>query len=415
MALEYSYKTKPSRSRLLNSVFMSTVDVAAKSLVSVASNLKIESSYRWKPRDHFKFMLMLMTWFSVWVIRLFIDYFPFSPHSLLPFSSNLQYDYAPPSSSSSSSMAILSTYSTPSSMDLILQDPFHAFSVDALGRVLTNILSLLNEIPASSRKYQFAMAMAEKIMDGNFSEGHDELMEVNRMALGSAFGRTLRLLNRSLEKQQGSNDFIGASTLIKALPLGSHISSYVNTFKLCLRIAVQTVKAATGQFQKRYEISDDVVPEKLAQELLWITNKLQSYGFVSEAMMQWSYASTVASLAFTANPRVQGFIVKISATILRDLGNENIQVPNQVKFRLLVLWLPLFSHANNGLSYPFLTGFEKMEVERAMDQVISTLSATDQEVILTNWLQDFTISASDWPNLQLSYDRWCTSTRQLAF
>ncbi|WCJ40076.1 hypothetical protein M5689_021009 [Euphorbia peplus] len=415
---------------------MSSLNVAAKSLVSVASNLKIESSYRWKPRDHFKFMLMLMTWFSVWVIRVFMDYFPFSlpfslPRSFLPsgvlsyFDSSKTYALpAPQSSSSSSSMAILSTYSTPSSMDLILQDDFDDYSVDGLGRVLTNILALLNEIPASSRKYQFAMAMADKIMDGNFRDGHDELMDVNRTALSSAFSRTLALLNRTLQKQHGSSDFMGgawASNVIKALPLGTQISSYMDTFKLCLRIAVQTVKAATGQFEKRrrlgggYEIAEDVVPEKLAQELLWITNKLQSYGFVSEAMMQWSYASSIASLAFTANPRVQGYIIKISAAILRDLADENVEVAVQVKFRLLVLWLPLFSHANNGLSYPFLTSLEKLEVERAMDDVISTLPASDQEIILINWLQDFTISSSDWPNLQHSYDRWCRSTRELAF
>ncbi|KAG6767190.1 hypothetical protein POTOM_028379 [Populus tomentosa] len=62
-----------------------------------------------------------------------------------------------------------------------------------------------------------------------------------------------------------------------------------------------------------YEEADDVVAEKLAQELLWITNKLRDYGVVDEALLQWSYASGLASLALsTVNPRVQGYIAKIS-------------------------------------------------------------------------------------------------------
>lgn len=103
-----------------------------------------------------------------------------------------------------------------------------------------------------------------------------------------------------------------------------------------------------------------------------------------------------------------------AAILIGDLSCNNVEVSEQVKFRLLVLWIPLFCYANNGLSYPFLSSFEKVEVERALNEVISTLPAMDQEVILVNWLQDFTLCASDWPNLQVSYDRWCRCTRELA-
>lgn len=102
------------------------------------------------------------------------------------------------------------------------------------------------------------------------------------------------------------------------------------------------------------------------------------------------------------------------AILIRDLTGDDIEVPRQVKFGLLVLWLPLFCYANNGLASPFLTSFEMVEVERAVDYAMSTLPSMDQEVILTNWVQDFAVSASDWPNLQWSYDRWCQSARELA-
>lgn len=90
-----------------------------------------------------------------------------------------------------------------------------------------------------------------------------------------------------------------------------------------------------------------------------------------------------------------------------------MEVPSQVKYRLLALWLPVFCYAENGLTNPVLTSYDKGEMERTMDEIISSLPPIDQEIILTNWFQDFTICSSDWPNLQVSYDKWCQSTRRL--
>lgn len=101
------------------------------------------------------------------------------------------------------------------------------------------------------------------------------------------------------------------------------------------------------------------------------------------------------------------------AILFGDVNGPDLEVPSQVKFRLLVLWLPVFIYADNGLLYPVLSGYEKAEMERVMDVLIASLPAVDQEVVLSNWFQDFTTSNSDWPNLQFSYDRWCHSTRKL--
>ncbi|KAG6768306.1 hypothetical protein POTOM_027213 [Populus tomentosa] len=100
------------------------------------------------------------------------------------------------------------------------------------------------------------------------------------MALSSAFARTLSFLYQSVQNPQGSDD--SSSTI------GLHLEK-------------QRPRSAG------FEEADDVVAEKLAQELLWITNKLRDYGAVDEALLQyWSYASGLASLALsTANPRVQ--------------------------------------------------------------------------------------------------------------
>lgn len=95
------------------------------------------------------------------------------------------------------------------------------------------------------------------------------------------------------------------------------------------------------------------------------------------------------------------------------MNEEDVEITRHEKFGLLLLWLPLLCHASNGVTYPILTYKEKVKIERAIDKAIWSLPAMDQEVILTNWIQDFSISSSEWPDLQLSYDRWCQSTRNL--
>ncbi|XP_059625489.1 uncharacterized protein LOC132268706 [Cornus florida] len=425
---------------LLNSIFMATVNKAAKALVAVASTSSAEAqnAEKWKAADHMRFMVMLMTWMVVWVLRILMDHFPCSS-SVLP--SALQYSNSPflltdhdggfspmeesfnlPSSSSSLS-------STLSSLDLVLHQAgsnTEPSSIKALGRALSHVFALLNETPASSRKYQFAVAMADKIVEENSRQGNVELLQINRTALASAFARTSGLLYRSLQRSQGQcqtqsggvvDDFCGGSWVIKTLPLGSFFASYLKSgLSLCLG---SIFSGFSGTKQRRQLVgasggeSSDIVAEKHAHELLWITNKLRACGAVDEALVQWSLASGLASLSLTGNPRVQGFIVKISAILIGELTRGELEVPRQIKYRLLVLWLPLFCYAENGLAYPVLSGYEKGEMERTMDELISTLPALDQEVILTNWLQDFTISTSDWPNLQMSYDRWCRSTRKL--
>lgn len=62
--------------------------------------------------------------------------------------------------------------------------------------------------------------------------------------------------------------------------------------------------------------ADDLAAEKHAEELLWITKKMIICGAVDEALVQWSFASGLASYSLTANPRVQGLVVKITGNLL---------------------------------------------------------------------------------------------------
>ncbi|ESQ47894.1 hypothetical protein EUTSA_v10022300mg [Eutrema salsugineum] len=407
--LEYTYRNNRPTTGLLNSIFMTTVNTAARSLVSVASTASTPelASRRWSASDHLSFASGLLT--------------AAAENALVPVSAS--------SSSSSTSSTALVKYSGSADLGMMICDGVDVPSVNSLGRALCHALALMNEIPITSRKYQFTMGMAEKIMEDNAQSCNVELLDVNRAALASSFARTTARLQDSLKRSRTADEpFLGLPLrVVSALPLGGYVASYVRGVTTCINtvrsLADMTGNLLSSQSRRResalvraggfQENEVELAVEKLAEELLWMTEKLRRYGAVEEGIKRWSYASALASLSLTAAPRVQGLMVKITALLIGELARDNTQVPGQVKFRLLANWLPLFSHARNGLAFPVLTGYERVEVERAIDKAISTLPALDQEILLTNWLQDFSISASEWPNLTPAYDRWCHSTRQL--
>ncbi|KAJ8429279.1 hypothetical protein Cgig2_023582 [Carnegiea gigantea] len=462
----------------LNSIFMSTLNMATKMLLSFTSSYSFNNAniiinqnnnLKTKLKEHLRFMLLLLTWFSVWAFRLASDFFP----SLSPLAATLKLP-APPfkesqqgqvqprrtsypapddhggagdaSSALGSSLVPYSAYSSPTqNFDLIAHDGFlmemdgpdgvthDGQSVQALGRALSHVLALLKELPVTSRKYEFAMAMADRILDENTRDGQVELLHVNRVALSTAFESTISLLYTILNNAAISHANHQANTrgpwttrLIKKLPLGSYINAYmkgglsalVPTLDLMWQLKKRRVLSSPNQGDEFEHVGHDhstevLEAEKMTQELMWIINKLRACCAVDEALVQWSHASGLASLSLNANPRVQAFLIKISASLLGDIARAEYQVPTQVQYRLLVLWLPLFCYASNGLRYPVLPSYEKIEVERTIDRMIRTLPAMEQEVVLRNWLQDYAICSSDWPNLRPSYDRWCQSSRQL--
>lgn len=84
----------------------------------------------------------------------------------------------------------------------------------------------------------------------------------------------------------------------------------------------------------------------------------------------------------------------------------------EVRFRILLVWLPVLCYASNGLACPVLMGFERWEVEMVLEEVIFGLPWEDQEVVLRNWVEDFAATDSDWPNLQRCFERWCHNSRK---
>ncbi|CAI9096995.1 OLC1v1033275C1 [Oldenlandia corymbosa var. corymbosa] len=283
---------KPSA--LLNSIFMSTVNTAAKTLVSVASKSggtgrQVE---KWKPSDHLRFMVMMTTWLTVWVLRVLMDHLPFS------------------SSFDSSSSA----YSSPFALSSFVNQQ------QGFGLGMLNQLGSFHELLASSSSSVLSTAMSV------FSPASSAASAAAGGCLDSSSSLDLVL-------SDGSDDVASVKALGRAL-------TNFDCFQPLLCTAI----------------------------------------------------------------------------LIGEMGRPSLEdgIPDEVKFRVLALWIPLFCYAENGLSYPVLSGFEKAEMERIMNELITSLPSLDQEVILTNWLQDFTsTSSSDWPNLQVAYDKWCHSTRNL--
>ncbi|KAL3689998.1 hypothetical protein R1sor_016307 [Riccia sorocarpa] len=301
------------------------------------------------------------------------------------------------------------------------QDSVGTISSGAIGRSLAQVLALVNDLPASSKKYAFTRALAEKIIYENSNHGYG-YESVNRIALSAGFKRTLTLLTEALQglhlqRKRGSAwslplklmSLIPSAGMAVPLPaplstIRSKIGGYLDPALLSGHSFSSTSMDATENAE---------FAEKLGQELLWLAEKLADCSSLEEGLVQWSSASPLASLALTASPRVQRSLVRLSALLTKEvvMGKE---VATDVRFKLLLLWIPLFCTATHGIDGVIFSTSEKIEVERTLEKAIRNLPEADQEVILAIWLQEFALSSSDWPNLQSCYDAWCHSTRKLS-
>lgn len=376
---------------------------ASSPSISMNSSIGKMEGEKWNVFELIRYMLMLILWLSAWCVRLLLDLFP----SPLPSSGFLE-------------SIVPSAPALPSSEHDDIDSSFGGPPGKAIGRALTQVLTLVNDIPVTSRKYEFARDLADKIIEENTKQGGPTLQEINRKALSLGFARTLKLLNSSLHCMQRQQKDVETSSwpwrLIRMIPLYSQLMPSFENLQGSLTNLLQpqsTAALQASQSQLAMANNNSILAEKLAQELLWITNKLGMCSAMEEAFLQWSTATNLAAFSISAHPRVQGSLVKISALLFKEMAKEDFDISDQARFKSLILWLPLLCYAMNGVDTPVLSASEKAEVERVLEKTISSLSRLDQEVVLANWLHDYTFSVSDWPNLQNCYDAWCDSSRKL--
>ncbi|CAM6075429.1 unnamed protein product [Sphagnum tenellum] len=303
-------------------------------------------------------------------------------------------------------------------------------SSSPIGRALSQLLELLNRVPASSSKYEFLLSLTDKVIEENKIHGVG-YKSVTRTALGVGFARTINRLGRSLEGQRhqglwlwrflpGSDVLLPKigfpAPLVKLQSIARNMLITFSPWPLVTPtnriLGMDYDSSSSSSSASCANTTDSEMAEKLAQELLWMAQKLLDCGAMEEAVQQWSSVPTLAELSLCASPRVQKSLVRLSALLCRELAGES-QVSHGVRLKLVLLWLPLLCNATHGGDGPIFTSLEKTDAERLLESAILCMSVSDQELILSTWLQEYSLSQSDWPNLQNCYNVWRQETRKL--
>ncbi|XP_062077102.1 uncharacterized protein LOC133781992 [Humulus lupulus] len=305
------------------------------------------------------------------------------------------------------------THSPPSGDGVGAVDVGEKFGI---GRALSQSLSIMSEIPVSSRKYDVVRSLAEKIIEDNRREGSPALCEVNRTVLSAAFSRTLAQLELDVV-EKGVGPEVWAESGNGPGPVDYRL------FKV-LRVVRSIGDVAWTKVGGRARVGGSPAgrsAEKLAAELVWLAEKMAACGFADDAVRRWASASRLAWLAISAEPRLQCSLVKLSAFLFaeskdfieKDLSEHEKEQLKQMKIQMLQSWLPLLCRASNGTDAPVLSGSKRSEVEKVLEEIIETLDEVHQEKVLTLWLHHFTsCPSSEWPNLHASYTRWCDAARK---
>ncbi|KAK4271261.1 hypothetical protein QN277_019978 [Acacia crassicarpa] len=276
----------------------------------------------------------------------------------------------------------------------------------AIARSLSQILSIVTDIPVTSRKYEVVQSMAERIIEDNQQEGNQLLHEVNRSVLSSAFKRTLSRLEAAVA---GSGEW------------GWKTGNGLGDWPLSRVTAVVHCSLRQGWGTNRWDL---ISAEKLAAELLWLAQKLVACGSGDEAVRQWAAASNLSWLALTAEPQLQGSLLKVAAFLIKEAKGMRSEATMEAmntkpckvttKLKMLQTWLPFLCRAGNGTDTPVLSGSQRSELQKVLEESIEELEdEQEREHVLLLWLHHFTLhSSSDWPNLHGCYARWCSASRR---
>ncbi|XP_072952870.1 uncharacterized protein [Typha angustifolia] len=264
-------------------------------------------------------------------------------------------------------------------------------------RALSHVLAVVARVPVASRKYELVRSLAERILDDNLRFG---VAGVNRGALSEAFGRTLRRLEAAVAGESGVEALVG-------------------------KVSRWWWSATAGEEERK---GGGAAAEKMAAELMWLGKKMAECGAVEEAVERWSAAAGLGCRAVAAEPRIQVALVRVAVFLFKHANSkqfEGCQGGGQEEeedkrancdcwMAMLTSWLPLLCRASNGTDAPVLSGREKAEMVRVLEEMIEKLTWEQQEEVLALWLHNFTLCPdSDWPNLESCYTRWYSESRKL--
>lgn len=180
-----------------------------------------------------------------------------------------------------------------------------------IARALSQLLSIINDIPVSSRKYEVVRSLAETLIDENHRENVEALREVNRTVLLAAFSRTLNQLEATMVE-------LGRGRVENGSSGPGQVKHRFNQVLKAIRYVGDGTWARAGRARDEVNRSGSS-GEKLAAELLWLAQKLVACGCGEEAVWRWASASNLAWLSLSAEPRLQGSLVKVSGMFFHYL------------------------------------------------------------------------------------------------
>lgn len=303
-------------------------------------------------------------------------------------------------------------------------------------RAVDQVLEIITSLPSSSTKYSFTRNLAEQLLKDNTAQ-KPPMVDLSRVALTKAFRRTVDQLEACLTKDSGVS------------------GAWMSIMRRCSQAAGWASGIAASADLAQASPGASLRAEKLSQELCWLADLLFQYGGGLEAMRIWVNSPVLAEAARYASPRVQSSLVKLAALLVRacaglewtvaaefildstdgttacigaqssDLAyrqgvppmpfmNSASWAPPDLQYRLLLLWLPLMCRAFHSGDGPILSTSEKQRTEEGLRRIILNLSHSEQEVLFSNWLYEYSWSSSDWPNLQPQYVAWCERARKVA-
>ncbi|PKA53145.1 hypothetical protein AXF42_Ash009875 [Apostasia shenzhenica] len=280
-------------------------------------------------------------------------------------------------------------------------------SSSAPARALSRVLSVVSVVPVSSRKYQLARSLADRLLDENllcFPAGR--FQGINLSVLSEALAHAIRRLESVLPSPAaGPVDLIAGALWSGLRRIGAVDEDGIGS-------AGSTAAA-----------------EKLVAEVLWLAQKMAECDGAGEAVVRWAAAASLGRSALAADPRIQVGFVRVSVFLFRQAHRLQAEVCHESHgedederassishccLSMLRTWLPLLCGASSGVEMPTLSSSgERAEMVRVLEELIGRLNWEQQEEVLATWLDHFAACPdSDWPNLDSCYTRWYAESRK---
>lgn len=139
--------------------------------------------------------------------------------------------------------------------------------------------------------------------------------------------------------------------------------------------------------------------------LNWLLEILVDRQIAEDFVRIWANQLELLELYKQTSCMVRYEVSRVTAKLVMTIGKRQILSPCEVRYNLLQAWLqPLVD--DFGWIQRCCKGLDMKVVEEAISQTILTLPMKQQQSILLCWMEYFSNSGNDCPNLQKAFEVW---------